>query len=287
MKIMITGATGLFGADIARVCKEKGHIVLTPLGRQELDVSDGAAVDRYVAENQPEVIIHSAGFRMVDDAEDNAPMTFMINCLGSKNIALAAEKYGVKLVHISSDSVFDGELHRPYTEYDKTNPVNIYGQSKWMAEQEVKTYCKNHFIIRVPLLFGALGHKASNYIFMMRDKIEAGEVLEYTTDQLCSPTYTYDAAEAICEIMESGFYGTYHLANEGVASRYDFYKTCAELLGLDTSGMIPVLQQAKKARRSKTTVFESVCYEKTFGKKMRNWKEAIAVCIAEMQQRND
>lgn len=283
MKVLVTGATGLFGEDIARVFAEK-HEVVAVKGRKELDITNAKEVFSYIEKVKPNLIIHSAGFRMVDEAEKNPLETFAINILGTKNIALVASKYDAKLIHISSDSVFDGEKNTAYNEYDKPNPVNVYGYSKLMAEEEVRYYHRKHFIIRVPLLFGALGRKQNNYIHIMRNKILDGQTLEYTTDQMCSPTYTFDAAKALLNMADTEFYGIYHLANEGKASRYEFYKRCAELLGLDTKKINPILQKEKVARRPKNTIFDSIACKKTFNIKLREWQDALEDCIKEVKK---
>lgn len=281
MKVVITGASGLFGADILGVfSKENDAIGL--MGRKDLDLVNTKEVASYFEAAAPELIIHSAGFRLVDDAEQNPDMTYRTNILGTKNIALAAAKLDIPMVYISSDSVFDGETTIPYNEFSRTNPVNVYGYSKLMGEEQVKTATRKFFIVRVPLLFGALGHKSSNYIYIMKNKVLAGEKLEYTIDQLCSPTYTKDAAAAIEKIVKTDYYGTYHICNEGIASRYEFYMKCAELMGLDTKQLIPIEQREKLARRPKNTMFNGLAFKSTFGIELRNWQAALRECIEEM-----
>jgi dTDP-4-dehydrorhamnose reductase len=285
MKVLVTGASGLLGADIARSFSRRGNEVSALMGRKELDITSAADTITLICDKKPDIVVHSAGFRSVDDAEKNAVMTFAVNSFGSKNIALACEKLQIPMIHISSDSVFDGERDTPYNEYDKPNPVNIYGYSKLLAEQEVRLYCRRHFIVRVPLLFGALGHTKNNYICIMDGKLARGESVEYTTDQLCSPTFTKDVGEALAEIADSEFYGIYHLANEGQASRYSFYKRCAELLGHDTALIKPIKQREKLVRRPKNTLFSSISFRLTFPAfKARNWEVALEECIAELRQ---
>ncbi|KUO72638.1 MAG: hypothetical protein APF77_07300 [Clostridia bacterium BRH_c25] len=281
MKVVVTGASGLFGADILKVFS-KENTVMGLMGRKDLDLVNTKEVISYFDAAAPKLIIHSAGFRLVDDAERNPDMTYRINILGTKNIALAAAKLDIPMVYISSDSVFDGETAIPYNEFSRTNPVNVYGYSKLMGEEQVKTATIKFFIVRVPLLFGALGRKDSNYIYIMKNKMLAGEKLEYTTDQLCSPTYTKDAAAAIEKMVKTDYYGTYHICNEGIASRYDFYKKCAELMGLDTKQLVPIEQKEKLARRPKNTIFNGLAFQSTFGIEMRNWQAALRECIEEM-----
>ena len=282
MKTLITGASGLLGSDLARVFREK-HEVIALEGRKALDLTDARAVMDFMMERRPELIIHSAGFRMVDEAEQHRNRTLAINTFATKNIALAAAKLDIPMVHISSDSVFDGETDVPYNEYDPPNPINVYGYSKWMAEQEVRTMHRRHFIVRVPLLFGANGHPDSNYIRIMWNKLLAGEKISYTTDQLCSPTYCVDVAREIMVMCETEFYGTYHIANTGVASRYEFYSECARQLGCDTGLLVPILQKERSAKRAKNTMFESIAYPNTFHRTLRDWHEGLRECMEELK----
>jgi dTDP-4-dehydrorhamnose reductase len=240
----------------------------------------------FVSEKAPGLVVHSAGFRMVDAAEEDPETTYSVNALGSKNVALACQRLEIPMMHISSDSVFDGERERPYTEFDRPNPVNVYGHSKLMAENEVRIHCRRHFIVRLPLLFGALGYIESNFLFQMIHRLKKGERLEYTTDQLCSPTYTKDVGETLARMAGSEFYGVYHLANEGEASRYSFYSYCAERLGFPTDSIRPVTQQAKPARRPKNTLFSGIAFKNTFPNLvLRDWRSAVEECVAEVKER--
>lgn len=284
MKVVVTGASGLLGADIVRVF-EREHEVLALKGRKELNLTDAQAVMEYMKEKKPDLLINCAGFRMVDTAEEQRRMTFAINTYGAKNAALAASMLDIPLIHISSDSVFDGETEVPYHEYDKTNPINTYGQSKLMAEQEVRAVHRKHFIIRVPLLFGANGYTHSNYIYMMMEKLDAGEKITYTTDQMCSPTYCVDVAKELLNMAETEYYGTYHVANTGTASRYDFYCACALGLGYSADQLVPILQKDRSAKRAKNTMFDSIAYTNTFHRTLRDWHEALEECLKEMKER--
>ncbi|HHU48224.1 MAG: dTDP-4-dehydrorhamnose reductase [Caldicoprobacterales bacterium] len=286
MKVIVTGASGLLGADIVRSFKKTGHAVIGLMGRKMLDVTKAKDVIEFVSEKKPDLVIHCAGFRMVDLAEKDPVTTYSVNTLGSKNVALACQKQDIPMVHISSDSVFDGESNKPYTEFDPPNPVNVYGHSKLMAECEVRTHCHKHFIIRVPLLFGALGYRESNYIYQMVRRLKDGERLKFTTDQLCSPTYTKDVGDTLVQMVDSEYYGLYHLANQGEASRYCFYSYCAEKLGFSTDNIQPILQEEKPARRPKNTLFASISFNHTFPDLvMRDWRSAVEECVVELKER--
>ena len=165
-------------------------------------------------------------------------MTYAINTFGAKNAALAASKLDIPLIHISSDSVFDGETEVPYHEYDKTNPINTYGRSKLMAEQEVR-----------------------------------------------APTYCMDVAEELLHMADTEFYGTYHIANTGTASRYNFYSACAAGLGYSVNQLVPILQKDRSAKRAKNTMFDSIAYTNTFHRTLRSWQDALEECLEEIKER--
>ena len=283
-KVVVTGASGLFGSYLCNVFGDEYNVVPL-LGRNALDITDTKKVISYFEKEQPDLIIHSAGFRDLDEAEKFRERTITVNTFGTKNIALVASKLDIPLVHISSDSVFDGDTDEPYNEYDKTNPINVYGYSKMMAEKEVMNYHRRFFIIRLPLLFGALGSPERNLIKTMAEKIERNEIVECTTDQVCSPTYCKDAAKVVLEMTRTDYYGLYHVSNQGKASRYEFCKKCAEFLNLPTDKIVPVLgrdKQERTAKRAKNTVFSSIAFKNTFNLELRNWEEALAECISEM-----
>ena len=279
-KVIITGASGLFGSYLTKVFDTE-YKVVPLLGRKDLDIIDTQKVMTYFENEKPDLIIHSAGFRMVDEAEKLREKALTINTFGTKNVALSASRLDIPLIHISSDSVFDGNTKQSYSEYDPTHPINAYGYSKMMAEQEVMRYHRKHFIVRVPLLFGTLGNPQNNYLNIMIEKLSKNEIMEFTTDQICSPTYCKDAADAILKMTKTDFYGLYHISNQGKASRYEFYKKCAELLNLSTDNMIPILQKNRLAQRPKNTVFSSIAFKNTFNLELRDWNEALTECILE------
>lgn len=288
MKVIVTGASGLLGRDIADVFEEAGHKTIRLLGRKDIDITDTRKVIGFIEQEMPDCVIHCAGYRDLDDIEDHKIEGYTINTLGSRNIALACESIGCKMVYISSDTVFDGEKEEGYHEFDQVNPVNTYGKSKLIAENEVKSLCKRFFIIRTALLFGYKGHRENNFIFHITDSIKNGKTIYANENQICSPSYTKDLGEAILRIADSAYYGTYHVANSGVASRYDVSRAVAELAGLpaDAVAASDAAGSGKKAKRSRNTVFQSITFDKTYGYTLRHWKEALADCIASCKMEN-
>ena len=285
MKILVTGASGLLGADVADYFKEQGNEVKALMGRKDVDIRDLGAIRQAIVDFKPEVVVHCAGFRDLDYMELHEKESFEINALGTRNVTLACKEIGAKLVYISSDTVYNGEKQTPYHEYDMPCPVNIYGKTKLAAENVVKELYDKHFIIRTAWLFGFKGHVENNFILGVINNIKNGNSINATTDQICCPSYTHDIAMGISKMIETDCYGTYLLTNKGTASRYDVNVKVAKLAGLDTNMVKPVLStNAHIAKRSKNTVFDSINYASTFGDVMPDWNEAIERCFADMKK---
>lgn len=285
MKILVTGASGLLGGDVADYFAEQGNEVKRLMGRNDVDVRNLNAVKEAVVSFNPDVVIHAAGFRDLDYIELHERESFEINTLGTKNVTLACKEIGAKLVYISSDTVYNGEKETPYHEYDMTCPVNIYGKTKLAAENEIKGIYDKYFIIRTAWLFGFKGHVENNFILGVINNIKNGKNINATTDQICCPSYTKDIAMGISKMIDTEYYGTYLLANKGRASRYDVNVKVAELAGLDTNMVKPVLStNAHVAKRSKNTAFESINYPATFEDVMPNWNDAIERCFEDMKK---
>ncbi|MBQ6655172.1 MAG: dTDP-4-dehydrorhamnose reductase [Erysipelotrichaceae bacterium] len=275
MKVLVTGASGLVGGDIADAFAAKGHEVIRLNGRKDLDLTDiNGTIIRIVSEN-PDIIVHAAALKDVDEAERNPEYTFVNNSLATRNVALAARKADAAIVYISTDAVFSGEKGSPYHEYDQTGPINVYGFSKLAGENEIKSLCSRYYIIRTGLQFGLKGHPERNMALNLIRRWEKGEVVDAGIDQVCSNTYTHDLAEALVKISLSGAYGTYHVVNSGEASRYEFYKKLCVLAGFSEDLVNPVeAATIKFARRQRYSPLISLTYESLFHEKMPDWQNA-------------
>lgn len=282
MKVIITGASGLLGEEIADVFSQE-HEVIPLKGRKSIDISKTEKIISFIRNESPDLIIHSAGWRNVDECEKNREKALLINTLGTKNIALAAKSVNCPMVHISTDSVFDGKGDTPYTEFDRTNPVNVYGYSKLKAEEMVISILDKFFIIRVPLLFGSKGKRDNNLIYGVWEKLKKGEQIYASTDQVCSPTYTKDVADVLLKVVKTEYYGIYHLSNEGLGSRFDLMKEIAKLGGMSSENIIPCKSDKKYAKRPKFTAFNGIAFKNTFGIMLDDWKKALKRCIEEMK----
>lgn len=281
MKVIVTGASGLLGQEIVDVFQEY-HNVIPLKGRSSIDVTKTKEIVTFISNKNPDLIIHSAGWRNLDECEKNREKTLMINTFGTKNIVHAAREVNSPLVYISSDAVFDGAKKEPYTVFDKTNPLNIYGYSKLKAEEIIISLYNKYFILRVPILFGSKGWKDRNIIYDTWKKIKEGKKVFATTNQICSPTYTEDVARALIKMVETKFYGIYHFSNEGIASRYSLFKKIAELKGFNTDSIMPIKSTEKYAKRAENNTFNCMVFKNTFDYEIDNWQNALKRCISKM-----
>lgn len=305
MRAVVTGAKGLLGEEVADWLEgQEGDQVIRLRGRDELDIADTQAVTSFMRKAEPDFIVHCAAERDMDAAERNPGNAYMVNYFGTWNVALAAGICDCVMVFISSEAVYDGEKDAMYTEDDPTNPLNAYGRSKVMAEEEVKSLLDKYFILRVPVLFGAKGRADDNRILNTVSALRSGECITAPTDQWTSPTYARDVAMAIgCMTRTSGGrhhvlschevapqagacaetgYGVYAVANRGKASRYEFACKLAELAGCNRSYVRPGSREGKPARRGKNTALDCARLERTFGLALRPWEDALSECLKSM-----
>ncbi|MCT2534648.1 dTDP-4-dehydrorhamnose reductase [Aquibacillus koreensis] len=218
MKVLVTGYTGQLGYDVVREGKNRG-ISMLGIGREDLDITNEAEVYQYVQKANPDVIIHCAAYTAVDKAEDDKETCWDVNVLGTKFIAIAANKVNAKLMYISTDYVFDGKGESPFTEADIPNPVGYYGLTKYEGEKILKDLLDEHFIVRISWVFGINGH---NFIRTMLRLSETRNELNVVGDQYGSPTYTFDLARLLIDMIQTEKYGVYHASNEGFCTWAEF-----------------------------------------------------------------
>lgn len=220
MKILIIGASSMLGKEIHKEFSE--HQVI-PIDHDKLDISNFMEVQQAVEILKPGLLINCEEFSGIDNCQINVETAYQINGFGAKNIAIASDKYGVPLVHISTDMVFDG-VKGAYEEYDQTNPINIYGKSKLVGEINVTSLTNRFFVIRSQWLFGY----EDDFLWNMLNNENA---LKVANDQFGCPTYAVDLARMIKAVVLTGQYGLYHLTNYGCTSLYDLIKEFFELIG--------------------------------------------------------
>lgn len=272
IKVLVTGASGQLGYDVVKRLKELGITVLST-DRSTLDVTDKVQVQTYLGAQHPDVVIHCAAYTAVDKAEDERQICYAVNVEGTRNIAETVREIGAAIVYISTDYVFDGSGKEPHSEDQSTSPLNYYGYTKNLGEEIVRETVEKHFIIRTSWLFGLNG---PNFIKKMQYLAETKDELSVVCDQVGSPTYTKDLAVLICDMIQTRHYGTYHGANEGYCSWYEFAEKIFSKSGLSIS-VNPVLtsQYFTKAKRPLNSRLSREKLDKVGLKRLPHWENAL------------
>ncbi|MEX1133525.1 MAG: dTDP-4-dehydrorhamnose reductase [Acidimicrobiia bacterium] len=232
-RIAIIGSTGQLGTDLVVAAQSSGAEVV-PITHGEMDVTDFSAVSRVISSSAFDFVINCAAFHRVDDCQDDPDSAFGVNTVGAYNVARAAVATGAMPIFLSSDYVFDGEKQSPYVEADQPRPLNVYGVSKAAGEAAV-FIAGDAIVARVSSLFGRAGSsgKGKNFIENILDKARSTGEAKVVDDIIMSPSYTRDVAAAIVHLIEVGAVGTFHLANAGECSWYEFARAAVELTGID------------------------------------------------------
>jgi dTDP-4-dehydrorhamnose reductase len=271
MRIVITGHKGQLGKSLRGALKGEA---LFGLDLPQHDVTDRQAVAQAMADFAPQVVIHAAAMTNVDGCERDPDAAYRINGLGAQNVALACQRCGAAMVYVSTNEVFDGTKGEPYLEFDQTNPINAYGRSKLAGEFFTRTLSHRFYIVRTAWLYAQGGDNFVTKIIHAAG--ERGE-LRVVADEISSPTYAPDLAEAIARLIRTDHYGIYHFTNEGVCSRYDFAVKILELAG---RGHIPVhpITSDQYARASTPPPYAPIrnfCAATALGITLRPWEEAL------------
>jgi len=271
MKVAITGAGGLFGHGL--VLAFSGRHEVFPLTRSNADITNHEALREALGTIAPEIIVHPAGIPDLDICEADPARGFLVNYHGTRNVVEVARELGAAVAYISTDAVFDGRKHTPYTESDPTIPPTVYGRTKLRGEQVAKTL-PAHWIFRVSVLFGP---GKANFIDKGLRRIAHGGSYAVAEDQVGSATYTVDAAAKIMEVVEARRYGLYHLSNQGACSRYELAVKAAQLAGLDSGRVIgkPDAEMGRRAPRLQYAVMAMRALEHAGFTPPRPWQDAL------------
>lgn len=218
MTILVTGINGQLGFDVIRKGLELG-LEIVGIGRSELDITKESEVHKFISNLKPSAVIHCAAYTAVDKAEDDQENCWNVNVNGTLYLASAAKSVGAKFLYVSTDYVFDGKGEKPFLETNKPNPVGTYGLTKYEGEKRVQSILEEHFIVRISWVFGVNGN---NFIKTMLKLSETRSELNVVGDQIGSPTYTYDLAELLLDMVQTDKYGIYHASNEGYCSWAEF-----------------------------------------------------------------
>lgn len=280
--ILITGANGQLGnclRDLADDYQGKYTFFYTDV--EELDITDAAAIDRYVADNQIQIIINAAAYTAVDKAEDDVDMAYKLNRDAVRNLAEVSKAHDCLLVHISTDYVFSGECCHPYKEDDTPAPKSVYGASKLAGEQAVAEVGCRAIIIRTSWLYSEYGH---NFVKTMLRLGDERKEVSVVCDQIGGPTYAGDLAQAILLCLTANLEKTgmqvYHFANEGVISWYDFAKAIMEISG-KSCAVFPIFtgEYPAKAPRPAYSVFNLRKTKTELGISIPYWRDSLALII--------
>ena len=270
-KIWICGDKGQIGRAINEVIDKLEYKILDT-DIDDLDITDTDEVLRFGEMNRPDVIINCAGLTDLQECEKDLAKAFKTNALGARNLSIVARKVEAKLVHISTDDVFDGKSQKPYTEFDETHPKTAYGKSKLAGERYVKEFTYKHFIIRSTWVYG-LGN---NFINQLLEKVAQGENLSIAGDQFGSPTSAKELARFILHLIQTNEYGTYHATNKGVCSRFEFASEIIRLTGKKVE-MKPVVTHMSDFSRERPafSVLDNFIMTMTPVYDFPDWKESL------------
>lgn len=279
MKILVTGANGQLGADVVRLFSQKGYEVFG-LERSQLDITNDMMCNHVIVDIQPNVIIHCAAYTAVDNAETDQDNAYSVNAIGTRNIAVAAERVGAKVCYISTDYVFDGTSTIPYVEYDNTNPLTVYGKSKRAGEQLVQSLCSRWFIVRTSWVYGIDGN---NFVKTMLKLGKERDSLQVVNDQWGSPTYTCDLAAFLEKLVATEKYGVYHASNTGTCSWYEFAKAIFEVAQMPVKVEPCTTEQfPRPAPRPRYSVMEPLAIRVNSFSPIRHWREALSEFIHQL-----
>lgn len=218
MKYLVTGYSGQLGYDIVRELENRGYNDIVALDREKMDITNSKAVTEIILTERPDVIFHCAAWTAVDKAEECKEKAYATNVIGTRNIVEVAKLINAKIFYISTDYVFDGTKNGMYEPKDVINPLNVYGQTKYWGEEEVRR-CDKHFIVRISWVFGING---ANFVRTMLKLSETKSELNVVSDQIGSPTYTVDLSKLLVDMSLTEQYGTYHATNDGFCSWAEF-----------------------------------------------------------------
>lgn len=276
--ILVTGANGQLGFDVIKELNKR-NIECIGIDREELDITDEYAVNKYILRLKPECVIHCAAYTAVDKAEEEKELCYKINVNGTQNITKACKKVDAKMIYISTDYVFDGQGNTPFEIDGNINPLSVYGKSNYEGELKVKEILDKYFIVRISWVFGANGN---NFVKTMIKLGKERESINVVCDQVGSPTYTADLASLLCDMAQSEKYGVYHATNEGFCSWAEFAEEIMKKANLNCKiNYIPTSEYPTKALRPFNSRLSKKSLIKNGFRDLQNWEESLEKFIKE------
>lgn len=287
MKVLVTGADGQLGTELSQRLEAAGQAVVA-FTSKEADFTQADRLRAAIAQQHADWVINCAAHTQVDKAESETELAFAINRDGARAVAEAVASYGGRLLHMSTDFIFDGRQSHPYSETDVPNPLGVYGQSKWEGEQSVCAVLANALVVRTAWVHGAHGH---NFVKTMLRLAAERDELNVVDDQIGSPSWAGDIATALLTLMRQNVQGCYHFTNEGVASWYDFAVAIIEearSLGFPIKvrrvNPIPRTAYPTPARRPAYSVLDKTKIRAVLGYPIPHWRESLVTMLRELQQ---
>ena len=279
MRVFVTGVKGQLGYDVMNELEKQG---LEGFGVDidEMDITDADQVNKVIKEAAPDAVIHCAAYTAVDAAEDNEEICRKVNAQGTENIAKVCEELDIKMMYISTDYVFNGQGERPWEPDDEREPLNVYGQTKYEGELAIEEHVKKFFTVRIAWVFGVNG---KNFIKTMLNLGKTHDHLTVVNDQTGSPTYTYDLARLLVDMIQTDKYGRYHATNEGLCTWYEFACEIFKQAGMDVS-VAPVSSDeypAKAKRPSNSRMDKSKLTANGF-QPLPTWQDALSRYLKEI-----
>lgn len=285
MKILITGINGQVGSQLLKTL-EGGDSILGEINtaykemeiigtdKNELDITDTEKVEEYLRKCKPDLVINAAAYTNVDGCEENEELAFKVNSLGVKNLAIACEQIGAKLMHISTDYVFSGENKIPYIESDSPNPISVYGKSKLQGEEYLKSFCSKYFVFRTSWVYG---YNGKNFVKTIMKYAKERGILKVVDDQRGNPTNAEELVYHILKVVLTEEYGVYHCTGNGDCTWYEFACEIVKQAGIEckveavTSDEFP-----QKAARPSYSCMDNMRLRDTVGDEMRGWRVALS-----------
>jgi len=287
MKVLLIGANGQLGSDLLKVFEAAGDTVV-PATHALVDVCSEERVAEIMAAAKPELVVSTAAYHRVEECEKKAALAFQVNGIGAMNLALACQRSGAALVHFSTDYVFDGKKNAAYEETDLPSPLSVYGTSKVVGEHLIAAYADRYFVIRTCGLYGVAGSsgKGGNFVETMLKKAMAGDAIRVVDDQVLTPTYTADLAEATRKLILTEGYGLYHISSEGQCSWYEFAHAIFDCAGLQAN-LSPVHSSefASSVKRPANSVLSKAKLH-ALGVSMPSWKDALRRYLEERSKKS-
>lgn len=272
MKVLVTGVKGQLGYDVVKELERRG-LEAVGVDIEEMDITDKESVSDVIGQAGVDAVIHCAAYTAVDVAEDNEEICRKVNAEGTQNIADVCKQLDIKMLYISTDYVFGGEGERPWEPDDERDPQSVYGQTKYEGELAVQNTLEKYFIVRIAWVFGING---KNFVKTMLKLAETRDSLTVVNDQFGSPTYTYDLAKLLVDMIQTDKYGVYHATNEGICTWYEF--ACAIFreagIPMNVSPVTSAEYAAKAKRPANSRMSKEKLVENGF-EKLPTWQDAL------------